>query len=174
MSSNTARGLFNKIDADGDGKIDQNKFSQWVKNGGSGGAIGSSSGIIKDNFSIVSHGGADFKADASYGSDANAVFDRMDLNHDNVIDRREFNQFIRGESADADRSSITNYVSKYPTDGRGFYLDPNPEIITRPNPDPAPIYTQNIIIRYLQPPPLPPLGVSYFFVTLLFALSIKN
>jgi hypothetical protein len=65
---------------------------------------------------------------------------------------------------------ITNREPRYPTDSRGFFLDPNPEIFIRPDPSPAPTYTKNITIRYLQPPPLPPSGVSYFLVILLFVL----
>jgi hypothetical protein len=164
MSVDTARGLFNKIDADGDGKIDQNEFSQWAKNGSRGGVTSSSSKIIKGDYSTVRHGGADFRTDASYESDAgfggsgSAAFNRMDLNHDNVIDRSELNHFASGGRTVAGVSSSTDYVSRYRTDSRGFFLDPNPEIITRPDPGPAPTYTQKIIIRYLQPPPLPPVG----------------
>jgi hypothetical protein len=112
MSFDVARGLFNKVDVNGDGRIDQNEFSQWPRSGPSEDVTSS--------------------------------------------------------------SSTTNYISRYPTDGRGFYLDPNPEVITRPDPSPATTYTQHITIRYLQPPPLPPVGVSYFFTILLFVLLINN
>jgi Ca2+-binding EF-hand superfamily protein len=180
MSFDAARAVFSKVDADGDGKIDQNEFSQWTRSGPSGGVTSSSSRIIKDNFSTVSHGGADFttdasyESDASYGAGANTVFDHMDLNRNNVIERSDFNHYASGGSTAADTSSTTNYVSRYRTDNRGFFLDPDPEIIVRPDPGPAPTYTQNITIRYLQPPPLPPVGVSYFFLILLFILLIKN
>jgi hypothetical protein len=243
MSLDASRDLFNKIDADGDGKIDPNEFSQWAGGGPSGGVTSSSSKIIKGDYSTGSYGGGDIRTGASYGNDTSfgasgsATFDRMDLNRDNVIDRSEFNQFTRsgpsggvtstsskiikgdystgsygggdirtgasyvndtsvGASGSAtfdrmhlnrdnviDRSefnqftsggSSADYVSIYRTDSRGFFLDPNPEIITRIDPGPAPTYTQKITIRYLQPPPLPPMGVSYFFSILLFVLLIKN
>jgi hypothetical protein len=180
MSFDTARGLFNKIDADGDGKIDQKEFSQWAKNGGNEGVTSSSSKIIQSDYSTGSHGGADFRggaiyeSDTSFGASGSTAFDRMDLNNDNVIDRSEFNHFASGGSAVAGISSSTDYVSRYRTDSRGFFLDPNPEVITRPDPGPATTYKQHITIRYLQPPPLPPMGVSYFFTILLFVLLINN
>jgi hypothetical protein len=173
MSLDASRGLFNKIDADGDGKIDPNEFSQWAKGGPSGGVTSTSSKIIKGDYSTGSYGGGDIRTDASYENDtsfradAHTVFDRMDLNRNNVIERSEFNQFTSGGSS-------ADYVSIYRTDDRGFFLDPNPEIITRIDPGPVPTYTQKITIRYLQPPPLPPMGVSYFFSILLFVLLIKN
>jgi hypothetical protein len=174
MSLDASRGLFNKIDADGDGKIDPNEFSQWAKGGPSGGVTSSSSKIIKGDYSTGSYGGggdirtgASYVNDTSVGASGSATFDRMDLNRDNVIDRSEFNQFTSGGSS-------ADYVSIYRTDSRGFFLDPNPEIITRIDSSPALTYIQNIKIRYLQPPPLPPMGVSYFFSILLFVLLIKN
>jgi hypothetical protein len=182
MEFDGARSWFEKVDTNGDGVIDQKEFSQRASNMIDEGIGSSSSNRIGGGFSTINSGGGstDFGTDASYeavsgyktGTDK--VYDRINLNRNNVIERREFNQFVNGESAHADRSSITNYVSRYQTDSRGFFLDPNPEIFTRPNPSPVPTYTRNIIIRYLQPPPLPPSGVSYFFVTLLFVLSINQ
>ncbi|CAF1033659.1 unnamed protein product [Rotaria sordida] len=41
---------------------------------------------------------------------------------------------------------------------QGVYQDPNPQIIRRPAPGGGVTYTQNIRIRFLQPPPVPPPG----------------
>ncbi|CAF2372996.1 unnamed protein product [Rotaria sp. Silwood2] len=46
----------------------------------------------------------------------------------------------------------------YPTDAQGLYQDPNPLIIRRPMPVDVQPYKQKVIIRYLQPPPIPPPG----------------
>jgi Ca2+-binding EF-hand superfamily protein len=169
MSFDTTAGLFDEVDTNHDGNIDQAEFSQWAGSGLNGDVTSSSSNIITDDFPTVTHAGTDFGTDASYNAyanvdtGANAVFDKMDLNRNNVIERSEFNQFISDGSTTVSKSSTGDYVSKYPVDSRGLFMDPDPEIIIRPAPSPAPTYTQNIAIRYLKPPPLPPMGVSYFF-----------
>jgi hypothetical protein len=171
MSSNATRGSFNEVDTNHDGKIDRSEFSKWANTTPDEGFDSSSTSPTRGYFLRGSYGSADIRTDASYEIDGNADFDQMDLNRHKVNERREF---VNDESAVDGTSSITHYTSRYPTDGRGFYLDPHPEIITRPDPGPAPTYKQNIIIRYLQPPPLPPPGVSFSFVILLFVELIKN
>jgi len=47
-----------------------------------------------------------------------------------------------------------------PSNPKNLFQDPNPQIIRRPAPGEALTYTQNIRIRFLQPPPVPPPGVS--------------
>ncbi len=46
---------------------------------------------------------------------------------------------------------------------RNLYIDPNPQIIRRPAQGGQLTYTQNIKIRFLQPPPVPPPGVKSLF-----------
>ncbi len=55
-------------------------------------------------------------------------------------------------------SSSTTYA----TDAQGLFKDPNPEIVRRPAPGGAQTLTQRIVVRFLQPPPVPPPGVSIF------------
>ncbi len=54
-------------------------------------------------------------------------------------------------------SSVT---TNYATDAHGLYSDPNPHIIRRPAPGDAKVYTQRVLLKFLQPPPIPPPGVS--------------
>jgi hypothetical protein len=51
--------------------------------------------------------------------------------------------------------------------GAGLYIDANPQIIRRPASG-VQTYTQNIKIRFLQPPPVPPPGVSDHFYCVVF------
>lgn len=55
-------------------------------------------------------------------------------------------------------ASTTNYA----TDAQGLYKDPNPQIIRRPALGGAKTYTQRVTVKFLQPPPIPPPGVSIF------------
>ena len=60
-------------------------------------------------------------------------------------------------------TSETNAAwSRYGADvrGAGLYIDSNPQIIRRQAPGGVQTYTQNIKVRFLQPPPIPPPGVS--------------
>jgi hypothetical protein len=59
--------------------------------------------------------------------------------------------------------------------GAGLYVDANPQIIRRPAAGGIQTYTQNIKVRFLQPPPIPPPGVSdnillfcFIFITTVF------
>ncbi len=68
--------------------------------------------------------------------------------------------------------SSSSAVQSYPTDAQGLFQDNNPQIIRRPAPNGNVTYTQNIRVRFLQPPPVPPPGVSIFllFIILTFRL----
>ncbi|CAF4083036.1 unnamed protein product, partial [Didymodactylos carnosus] len=44
------------------------------------------------------------------------------------------------------------------TDAQGLFQDSNPQIIRKPAPGGGVTYKQNILVRFLQPPPVPPPG----------------
>jgi len=49
-------------------------------------------------------------------------------------------------------------VQQYETDAQGLFRDHNPQVIRRPAQGGGVTYTQNIRVRFLQPPPVPPHG----------------
>lgn len=57
-------------------------------------------------------------------------------------------------------ASSSTQVQQYRTDAQGLFVDDNPQIIRRPAAGGVQTYTQNIRVRFLQPPPVPPPGVS--------------
>lgn len=74
---------------------------------------------------------------------------------------------VAGSTAAASASSSTfeaasaqQQVQQYATNAQGLYQDPNPQIVRRPAQGGQLTYTQNIKIRFLQPPAVPPPGVS--------------
>ncbi|CAF4346204.1 unnamed protein product, partial [Rotaria sordida] len=69
--------------------------------------------------------------------------------------------YLGGASYDAGSLAI-NQV-QYASDAQGLYQDPNPTIIRRAAPGGVHTYTQNVQLRFLQPPPVPPPGVSHFY-----------
>lgn len=168
MSRDGANELFDEIDANNDGKIDRKEMSQWARGERNEGATSPSTRIIRTDTSTVIPSGTD--TSYKFDTGVNTVFDQIDSNRSNTIDRGEFNRFVRDGSVGVDTTSSTTYVSRYRVDSRGFFVDPNPEIIIRPNPNPPATYKQKIIIRYLRPPPLRQVVVSDFFLMLLFVL----
>jgi len=74
-------------------------------------------------------------------------------------------------AANYSSSSQTTAVQQYATDAQGLFKDSNPQIIRRPAPGGGVTYTQNIRVRFLQPPPVPPPGVSFLW---LFFLSLVS
>ena len=70
-------------------------------------------------------------------------------------------------SADASTNNVIHTRSEDETRGylakaADIYHDPNPQIVHRPALDSPRRYEQRIIVRYLQPPDLPPPGVIAF------------
>jgi len=63
-----------------------------------------------------------------------------------------------GYGVSANESTSTTAVQSYPTDAQGLFQDSNPQIIRRPASGGPLTYTQNIRVRFLQPPPIPPPG----------------
>ena len=51
-------------------------------------------------------------------------------------------------------------TKNYATNAQGLYQDPNPQIIRRPAARGVQTYTQRVLVKFLQPPPVPPPGVS--------------
>ena len=53
-------------------------------------------------------------------------------------------------------------VQQYETDAQGNFKDPNPQVVRRPAQNGPLTYAQNIRVRFLQPPAVPPPGVRIF------------
>jgi len=49
-------------------------------------------------------------------------------------------------------------------DSNNVYKDPNPQIIKRAAIGGAVTYQQKILVRFLQPPPVPPPGVNNLYI----------
>jgi len=60
--------------------------------------------------------------------------------------------------------STQQAVGVNPNNPQNLYQDPNPQIIRRAAQSGQITYTQNVKIRFLQPPPVPPPGVKSFLI----------
>ncbi|CAF0986507.1 unnamed protein product [Rotaria magnacalcarata] len=61
-------------------------------------------------------------------------------------------------SSTFEATSSQQQIQQYATSAQGLFQDPNPQIIRRPAQTGQITYTQNVKIRFLQPPPIPPPG----------------
>lgn len=96
------------------------------------------------------------------------------INQNDVIANESFNQYATNSirsmdngstgfdsqsRADQGYSTFNQQTFQSETNATPLFHDPNPQIIRRPAQTGPLTYTQNIQIRFLQPPPLPPPGV---------------
>jgi hypothetical protein len=69
-----------------------------------------------------------------------------------------------GTSTNFASETRSSLVQQYETDAQGNFKDPSPQVIRRPAQNGPVTYSQNIRVRFLQPPPVPPPGVSVFLI----------
>jgi hypothetical protein len=168
MSFDITRAIFNQADTNRDGGIDQQEFNRWASSGGGGGggsSYGSSASYGSGGYGAGAVGGgyggsssyesSSFESSTGYGAGAGAGAS---------VGYSVGAAGSQGYDASSSSFSSQTAVQKYATDAQGLFQDPNPQIIRRPAAGGVQTYTQNIRVRFLQPPPVPPPGVSYFFI----------
>ena len=69
---------------------------------------------------------------------------------------------VDASSTSFSSASQSSSVQQYETDAQGNFVDSNPQIVRRPAQSGPLTLTQNIRVRFLQPPPVPPPGVRSF------------
>lgn len=185
-----ANGIFAQVDTNKDGSIDRNEFSQWLGNsigagqvgvGGAGANFGASSfesssfsstgGALGVDAGLAGVGGASSFESSSYsagsGLEAGAVgganFQSASWESSSSGGAAAGGADLTAINQAASYTAETNAAwSKYGAEvrGAGLFVDANPQIIRRQAPGGVQTYTQNIKVRFLQPPPIPPPGVS--------------
>lgn len=99
-----------------------------------------------------------------------------------VVEGDASNAAAAGATAGASSSSTfettttttQQQVQQYATSPEGLFQDPNPQIIRRPAQGGQITYTQNVKIRFLQPPAIPPPGVCYSFALYPILINLFN
>lgn len=146
-----ADGLFSQVDTNKDGTIDYNEFSNP-----------SGSSLVVRQASV---GGAA----AGYGSSSYETTSDSATGGAFGVGASTFESSPGDALVASTTSQAANYTaetnpawSRYGADvrGPGLFMDPNPQIIRRQVSCGVQSYTQSIKIRFLQPPPVPPPGVS--------------
>ena len=191
---NNTNAAFDQADVNRDGSLSQNEFRNFVArnsvlggdlNGFGGGNSGygssafrsstyeaSSAGGLGGNLSYDTSGlatGAGGYGSSSYESSSyrasvgNAGGDLGNLNVAGTAG-------LSAEDA-ASASFQSSSIQQYATDEQGNFKDPNPQVVRRPAQSGPLTYSQNIRVRFLQPPAAPPPGVSCFCLCLNFIFT---
>ncbi|CAF4502274.1 unnamed protein product, partial [Rotaria sp. Silwood2] len=178
-----ADAVFNQVDLNKDGRVDIGEFNNFLGQNGSagswetssvGGGWGTGAG-----WSAGWGGGAGWDASASgyeLGASGVALGGAYDASYavgggfadaGLVGAGASYQTLSSGAAYGGDAAFIaggagygSSAVSQvhYATDAQGLFQDPNPQIIRRPAPGGVQTYTQNVRVRFLQPPPVPPPG----------------
>jgi len=174
--------IFHQADLNNDQRLDINEFSNLAGAGGlSGASYGASSyGAAADLSGLGAAGGygsSSYQA-SSYESSSNGGALGGNLAYAGAgygdagygassYESSAYNASLGGgyaagsadlSAANYTASSQSTAVQQYATDAQGLFQDSNPQIIRRPAPGGNLTYTQNIRVRFLQPPPVPPPG----------------
>jgi hypothetical protein len=176
--------IFNQADTNRDNRLDANEFGNFLGQNGVGGSgsnvqgsqggfssaseYSSSSYESGGNLGLTGNGAAGgFDSSSSYSSGA-AGYGATGLNGAAGYEATASN-------GAAGYSASSSAVQTYATDAQGLFKDSNPQIIRRPAPNGVVTYTQNIRVRFLQPPAVPPPGVSiYLSFYLSFSLLVYS
>ncbi|CAF0983156.1 unnamed protein product [Adineta steineri] len=182
-----ADGVFQQADTNHDGHLDQGEFRQFLGQqvGGGGGGAGYSAGFgaggaagasgyesssFESSQSVGYGGGAAGGAASGYEAQfgaggAGAGYGAQSSSFESSSFQAGGGQggyaaggAVGAGGASFESASSSTQVQQYATDSQGLFQDPNPQIIRRPAVGGVQTYTQNIRVRFLQPPPIPPPG----------------
>jgi len=159
MSFNVNRAIFNQADTNLDGVIDQGEFNQWVSGSGAGSGLNYGGWSSADGYSRnLGYGG--FGGYSGYGGFGGYHGGYAGYDASAAAGAGASYVVSGGLGFDAASTAFSSQaaVQHYAADSNGNYIDSNPEIIRRPAAGGVQTYTQNVAVRFLQPPPVPPPG----------------
>jgi hypothetical protein len=182
---------FRQVDLNNDNRVDQGEFRNFLQQNNAGVGNGYSSSSYESSTTGLLGGGS-YGGGASYGAGADlSLTGGVAGSYESSSYSANSNGYgAAGLAGGAEYGAVglvggggsygvsssesvtTSAVQTYATDAQGLFKDSNPQIIRRPAPGGVQTYTQNIRVRFLQPPPIPPPGVSVLFFNLLISLVI--
>lgn len=134
--------------------IDRNEFRSWITENGSiqpSSSFESSRSLVNNNI-IDQAGLSGYEADSQNSFESSSGYNSTFATADRTSEQNS--------AATIQTNSIqqTNeYLSQTATN---IFNDPNPQIVRRATTEGPVTYQQKILVRFLQPPPVPPPGVS--------------
>ena len=162
-----ADAVFNQADLNKDGQVDLGEFRQFLGQNAGGAnswettSLGADAGWSSGASWSAGASGYELGAsDVALGGAYDASYTAGDgLVGGSVADAGYVSDasYAAGGAAYDESAAAVGQVH-YAADAQGLYQDPNPQIIRRANPMGVQTYTQNIRVRFLQPPPVPAPG----------------
>ena len=151
---NSANAVFEQADINRDGSLSQNEFRNFL-------ARNSVASSDVNNLGLGAAGGGGYGS-SSYESSYRSSVGNMggDFGNINVAGTAGLSA-ADAASANFSSSSQSMSVQQYQTDEQGNFKDPNPQVVRRPAQSGPLTYSQNIRVRFLQPPAVPPPGVRF-------------
>jgi hypothetical protein len=137
--------------------IDQNEFRSWVSN---------SSALTTSLHESSTSSGVAFNDNATgqagvngYEASSQSVFESAGSANTSYAAGATSNE-LSGVSGAVIQTSSAQQTSEYLSQsGAGIFNDPNPQIVRRAATEGPLTYQQRILVRFLQPPAVPPPGV---------------
>ncbi|UJR15043.1 hypothetical protein I4U23_002016 [Adineta vaga] len=170
------KAIFAQADANNDGRIDRNEFQNWATGGYTGNTGGGLTSSTYESSSFQSaNGGIDaaqiLAASGNTGLAGQSSASGYEASFSSHSGIETAGGQLNGNAATASASSIelaqsgsgtiesssAQQISQF-TSSAGLYNDPNPQIIRRAAVGGAVTYQQKILVRFLQPPAVPPPG----------------
>ncbi|CAF2666007.1 unnamed protein product [Rotaria sp. Silwood2] len=147
----TAAALFDEADTNRDGFLSQNEFRNFI-------VRHSTVGLDTSNYSTdnnLATGSGYVSSSSNY--ETSTIGDMGYTGGELVSNAANINYTDAGLIGSSSAFQSSNF-QQYETDAQGNFKDSNPEIIRRPDPNGPRTYTQNVQVRFLKPPAVPPPG----------------
>ena len=169
--------LFAEADTNNDGTLNENEFRNFLSRNSVTGSTGYRNSISAAPYGSAFYETSNYGGDLAYGgTNYNGV--SSDSAYRSSVSNMTTDSMSRNvsggiSSGDAVyRASIANTANfqQYETDAQGLFKDKNPQVIRKPAAEGPLTYQQNIQVRFLQPPAVPPPGVRTFSFVLLSRL----
>ncbi|CAF2696009.1 unnamed protein product [Rotaria sp. Silwood2] len=152
-SSDAAAGMFSQADTNRDGRIDKNEFRNWISNteGLTPSSYESSTGRFNQNDNTT--GRIDrYKSKVSSQNEWESTADKYTSYGSTRVASESSNEAVIHTRS---LEETNRYLER---SANNIYIDPNPKIIRRTTTEAPVTYEQRVLIRYLQPPTVPPPG----------------
>lgn len=176
---NSASAAFDQADANRDGSLSQNEFRNFLARNSVVGNDVNNLGVGGGGYNSSAYRSSTYESSSAGGLGGNLSYNASGVGGaggygSSSFESSSYRSSVGGDlgnaaglsaadaaSANFSSSSQSTSVTQYQTDEQGNFKDPNPQVVRRPAQSGPLTYSQNIRVRFLQPPAAPPPGVRF-------------